>query len=58
MTVELRLLYSNAWTHLTVCKKLGQSHLKMLSKKYVMKSYMRIMVDMPWNQTKPTIQTI
>ena len=37
--VKLWLLYNNTWNHLIVCKKTAQVHLKMLSSKYVNKSY-------------------
>ena len=36
--VELWLLYSNTWKYLTVCKS-AQAHFRMLSMKYVYKSY-------------------
>ena len=39
--IQLLLLLSNTWNHLTVCKKKkrAQIHLKMLSTKYVYESY-------------------
>ena len=37
--VKTWLLYSNAWNHLTVCKKISSGSLKMLSTKCIWKSY-------------------
>ena len=37
--VQLLLLGSNSWNHLTVCKKFAQVRLKMLSTKWAEKSY-------------------